>query len=112
VVHVAEKRKRNVDLLGEGRVCGGAVNAYPENFRVRGIDLSRGDSSLDRLKLFRSTAGKGQDVNGEKDIFLAAEVAELNGRALIAHQSEVWSSIADLEGNFCDLGFLDFLSYG
>jgi len=112
VVHVAEKRKRNVDLLGEGRVCGGAVNAYPENFRVRGIDLSRGDSSLDRLKLFRSTAGKGQDVNGEKDIFLAAEVAELNGRALIAYQSEVWSSIADLEGNFCDLGFLDFLSYG
>jgi len=97
VIHVAEKRKRDVDLFGEGRVGGGAVNAHAKNFRVRGVDLSRGDSSLDRLKLFRSTAGKGQDVNGKKDIFLAAEVAELNGRALIAYQSEVWSGITDFQ---------------
>src|SRR6266849_6643104 len=78
-------------------IGGAAVNAHAKNFRVRRVDLSRGDSSLDRLKLFRSTTGKGQDVNGKKDIFLAAEVAELYGCTLIADQSEVWSGITDLQ---------------
>jgi len=50
----------------------------------------------DRLKLLGSTAGEGQDVDGEKDIFLAAVVAELHGFPLVAEKSELRGRITDL----------------
>ena len=83
-VHIAEEREGDADLFGEGGVGGGTVHADAEDFGVRGVDFSGGDSSLDRLKLLRSTTGEGQDVDGEKDVLLAAIVAELHGFPLVA----------------------------
>ena len=102
-VHVAEEREGDADLLGEGGVGSGAIDADAENFRIRGVDFTGGDSSLDRLKLFRSTAGKGQDVDGEEDVLLAPIVAELHGFPSVAEKSEVRGGVADLEGHLGDL---------
>jgi hypothetical protein len=93
VVHVAEKREINADLLGEGGIGSRTVHANAENFRIRSVDLTRGDSSLDRLKLFRSTAGESQDVDGQENVLLAAEVAELYIFPLVAEQGKIGSGI-------------------
>jgi len=74
-VHVAEEREGDASLLGERGVGGGTVQTHSKNFGIRGVNLTGGDSSLDRLQLLGSTAGEGQNVNGEKDVFLAAIVA-------------------------------------
>jgi hypothetical protein len=106
-VHVAEEGKFDVDLLGEGGVCCRAIHAYTENFRIIGIDLARGESSLDRLELFGSTTSESQDINGEEYIFFAVKVAEPYGFPLIAEKSEIGSSVANFERQFRD--FLLFL---
>jgi hypothetical protein len=103
-IHVAEERKFNANLFGERGVGSGTINTDTEDFRIRGVNLTGGDSSLDRLKLFRSTAGEGQDVDGEKNILLAAIVAELHALPLVAKQSEIRGAVADLEGHFGDVG--------
>jgi hypothetical protein len=102
-VHVAEEREGDADLLGEGGVGSGAIHADAEYFRIRGVNLTGGDSSLDRLKLLRSTTGEGQDVDSEKHVFLAAIVAKLHGFPLVAEKGEIRSSVADLEDHFGDL---------
>jgi hypothetical protein len=102
-VHVAEEREGKADLLGESGVGSGAIQTNSENFRIRGVNLTGGDSSLDRLKLLRSTAGEGQDVDGEKDVLLAAIVAELHGFPLVAEKSELRGRVTDLEGHFGDM---------
>src|SRR5260370_21908913 len=99
-VHVAEEGKFNPDLLGEGGVASGPIHTNSENFRVRSVNLTGGDSSLDRLKLFRSTAGKGQDINGEKDVLLPSVVAELHGFPLVAEKSEIRGGVADFQRQF------------
>ena len=96
-VHVAEEGKLNVDLLGERGVGGGTIHAYTEDFRVGGVDLACGESSLDRLKLFRSTTGEGEDVDGEEYVFLAAVIAELDGFPLIAEEREIRGCVVDAE---------------
>ncbi len=63
-IHIAEEREGKANLLGERGVGGGTIQTNSENFRIRGVYLTGGDSSLDRLKLLRSTAGEGQDVDG------------------------------------------------
>jgi len=83
-VHVAEKRKLDVDLFGEGGIGRGGVHADAENFRIRRINFAAVDSRLDRLELFGSTAGEGEDVNGEQDVFLSFEIAKLDGLPLVA----------------------------
>jgi len=103
-VHVAEEGKFNTDLFGERGVGGGTIQTNSENFRIRGVNLTGGDSSLDRLKLLRSTAGEGQDVGGEKDVLLAAIVAELHGFPLVAEKREIGGGAADLEGHLGDFG--------
>ena len=102
-IHVAEEREGKADLFGESGVGSGTIQTNSENFRIRGVNFTGGDSSLDRLKLLRSTAGEGQDVDGEKDVFLPAVVAELNSFPLVAEKSEVRGRVADLEGHLSDL---------
>ena len=75
LVHVAEQRKFDIDLLGKGGVGRGTVHTYAKNFRVGGVDFSCAYSRLDRLELLGSTTGEGQNVNGQKDVFLPAKVA-------------------------------------
>jgi hypothetical protein len=101
-VHVAEERKLDVDRLGEGGVCCGGIHTYTENFRIVGVDLTRGESSLDRLQLLRSTTGEGENIDGEENIFLAVIIAELDGFPLIAEQGEVGSFVADFERELGD----------
>ncbi len=103
-VHVAEEGKSDADLLGEGRVGSGTIHADAEDFRIRGVDLTGGDSSLDRLKLLRSTTREGQDVNGKEDVLLAAEVAELHGFPAVAEKGEIRGGVTDLECHLSDLG--------
>src|SRR5258708_844942 len=105
-VHVAEEREGNADLLGEGGVGGGTIHADAEDFCIRGVNLTGGDSSLDRLKLLRSTTREGQNVDGEEDVLLAAIVAELHGFPSVAEESELRGGVADLQGHFGDLRFL------
>jgi hypothetical protein len=95
-VHVAEQRELDIDLLGEGGIGCGRIQADAKNFRIRGVDFSCVDSRLDRLELLGSTAGEGKYVHGQEDIFLAVKVAELDGFPLIAEQSEIGSGVADL----------------
>ena len=101
-VHVAEEREGDADLLGEGGIGGGTIQTDSENFCIRGVNLTGGDSSLDRLKLFRSTTGESQDVDGKKDVLLPAVIAELHGFPLVAEQSEVGSGGADFESHLGD----------
>lgn len=112
VVHVAEKREIDVDLLGEGSICSGTIHANAEDCGICGVDLTRGDSSLDRLKLFRSTAGKCQDVDGEKDVPLAAIVAELHTLPLIAKQGEVRCHVTHFQRHLCHFWLLHLLRQG
>jgi hypothetical protein len=111
-VHVAEEREGDADLLGECGVGSGAIHTDTEDFRIRGVDFSGGDSSLDRLKLLRSTAGEGQDVNGEVDVLLAAVVAELHGFPPVTEKSEVWGGVADLEGHLGNWRFFTLRNGG
>lgn len=96
-VHVTEQRKLDVDLLGESGVGCGGIHADAKNFGIGGVDFSCVDSRLDRLELFGSTSGEGENVDGEEDIFLAFVVAELNGFPLVAEQSEVRGGVSDFE---------------
>jgi hypothetical protein len=106
LVHVAEERKLDVDLLGESGVCCGGIHTYTENSRIVRIDLTGSESSLDRLKLLRSTTGEGEDVNGEEDILFAAEVRQLDGLPLVAEESKVRSVIANFQRSCGDLLFV------
>src|ERR1700751_4159381 len=78
LVHVAEQRKLDIDLLGKGRVGRGGIHTDTKNFGIRGVDFSCVDSRLDRLELFGSTTGESENVNSQEDIFLAAKVAQLD----------------------------------
>jgi hypothetical protein len=102
-VHVAEEGEGDADLLGKGGVGGRTIYANAEDFRIRGVDLTGGDSSLDRLKLLRSTAGESQDVDGKVDVLLAAVVAELHGFPAVAEKREIRSGVTDLERHLGDL---------
>jgi hypothetical protein len=40
VIHIAEKREIDVDLLGERGIGGGAIHANAEYCRIRSVDLA------------------------------------------------------------------------
>lgn len=81
-VHVAQERHGDADLLGECGVGGGTVYADSEDDGIAGFEL--GLISLIGLEFFRSTTGESQDVESENDVFLAAEIAQLDRFPLVA----------------------------
>src|SRR5580704_3974068 len=93
LVHVTEKRELDVDLFGEGGVRCGTIHAHAKNFGVGEVNLSCGYSRLHGLELFRSTTCECKNVDGEEDVLLALEVAQLNVLPLIAEQGEVGSRV-------------------
>jgi hypothetical protein len=95
-IHIAQERHGDADLFGEGGVGGGTVDADTEDDGVAGFEL--GLISLIGLKFFRSTTGEGQDVEGENDVFLAAEITQLDGFPLVAEKREIRGNVADLQG--------------
>src|SRR4029077_262727 len=103
-VHVAEKRKRNSDLLGECGVGGGTVDADSEDDGVACFEF--GQISLIGLKFFRSTAGKCQDVEGENDVFLASIIAQLHLLPLVAEEREIGRRVTYLQIRLGDGFFL------
>ena len=107
LIHIAQKRELDVDLLGEGGIGRGGIHADAENFRIGGVNFAAVDSRLDRLELLGSATGERENVNGEQDVFLALEIAQLDGFPLVAQQREVGSRVANFEG---DLGNLLILS--
>jgi hypothetical protein len=102
-VHVAEQGKLDIDLFREGGVGRGRIHTDAEDFSIRGVDFSCVDSRLDRLELFGSTTGEGENVDGEEDVFLALKVTKLDGFPLIAEKREIRSGVADFKGGLGDL---------
>ena len=106
LVHIAQEREFDVDLLGESGVGRGRIHTDAEDFRIGGINFAAVDSRLDRLELLRSTTSEGENVNGQKDVLFALKVAELDWLPLIAQKGEIGSWVADFERNSCDLFLL------
>src|ERR1051325_2042622 len=105
-VHVAKHGKFDVVLFGKSGIGRRRIHADAENFGIGSINFTCVDSRLDRLELFGSTTCEGKDIYREKDVFLAAKIAEFDGFPLITEESEIRRSVADLEGDFGDLFFL------
>jgi hypothetical protein len=106
-VHVTEKRKLNIDLLGEGGVGRWRIHTDAKNFGVGGVNFSCVDSRLDRLELLGSTTGEGENVDGKEHIFLTVKITELDGFPLIAKETEIGRGVANFERDLSDLvGFL------
>jgi hypothetical protein len=76
-------------------VSGVAINTNADDLRITLLEI--GNISLICLQLFRSTAGEGQDVEGECDALLAPEIAELNRLSVRVGESEIGRHVADLE---------------
>jgi hypothetical protein len=108
-IHVAEERHGDADLFGEGGVGGGTVDADTEDYCVAGFEL--GLISLIGLEFFRSTTCECQDVESKNDIFLAAEITQLDRLPLVAEKSEVRSHVAHFQSGLGN-GFLLLLSGG
>jgi len=102
--HIAQQREFHADFFGEGLVGGGSIDADAEDFGVFQVDLARIDTRLVSLQLFRSTARKGKNVKRQDDVLLAAVVAQLHRRVLIAAQREIGRHVSDLQGRVRDRG--------
>jgi hypothetical protein len=95
-IHVAQERHRDADLFGEGGVCGGAVYTDSEDDGVTGFEF--GLISLIGLEFLRSTTCESQDVESENDIFLAAEIAQLDRFPFVAEKGEIRGGVAHFQG--------------
>src|SRR5260370_9407092 len=71
-VHVAEEREGKANLLGERRVGGGTIQTNSENFRIRGVNFTGGDSTLDRRNLLACTPREAQTESPATTSFLTA----------------------------------------
>jgi len=71
---ITEQRESESILLREHLIGGRAVNADAQHLCARVLEF--GDISLIRLELFRSASGKGQNIECEHHVLLAAEIAQ------------------------------------
>ena len=102
---IAENWECNSELFCEFAVGGNAVDTHSEDLSLVGFEF--GDISLIRLQLLRSTAGKGEHVDRQYDIFLTFEIAQLVLLSVRGAKREVRSFISDLQVCFwwnCLLG--------
>jgi hypothetical protein len=100
--HVAQEREFHPDFFSEGGVGRGSINTDAEDGGVFEVDLARVDTRLVCLKFFRSTTGEGKNVEGQYNVLLAAEIAQLHGLSLIAAQGEIGRHVSDLEEGVSD----------
>jgi hypothetical protein len=92
---IAEDGECNSELFCEFAVGGNAVDTHSEDLSFVSFEL--GDISLIRLQFLRSTAGKGEHINRQHDIFLTFEIAQLVRLAVGGAQGEVRSLVSDLQ---------------
>jgi hypothetical protein len=104
MIHIAEERKRDADLLGECGVGGGTVYADAEDYGVASFEL--GHISLIGLQFLGSTARECQNVKGQDDGFLAAKITELHRFPIIREQGEIRRDVSHLQVRFGDGVFL------
>ena len=69
---IAEQRKCHADVFLKAFVGREAINADAQHLCIALLEF--GDIRLIRLQLLRSTAGEGQNVEGEHHVLLAAKV--------------------------------------
>jgi hypothetical protein len=92
---VAEQREGHSYIFLETFVSGVAVNTDADDLRISFLEV--GDISLIRLQLLRSTAGKSQHVEGERDVLLSPKVAELDGLPVGIGEGEIGSHVPNFE---------------
>ena len=92
---VAQQRESHTDVFLETIVGGVAVNADTDNLRVALFKV--GNISLIRLQFLRSTSGEGEHVEGERNVLLAPEVAELDGLSIRVCEGKVGCHVTHLE---------------
>ena len=91
---IAQQRKGDSEILREAFVGGRTVNADSENLCAGGFEF--GDISLIRLQFLRSTTGESEYVEGQHDILLAFEIAQLHRLSVGVRQSKVGRRVTNL----------------
>jgi len=94
-LEVTEKREHEAFLLCEGGISGSTIDTDSQHLGA--ILLELGDISLIRLELLGSAASKGQNVEGQHNIFLPPVIAQLYLLAGLVGQAEVGGLIAHLQ---------------
>ena len=92
---IAEKRKRDSNLVGEGFVGEGTIHAHTQDLGVG--CFQRFQVLLEVFHLLRSTTGKSENIERQHDVLLAAVVAQLHifeVAAIEVFQGEVRRHIA------------------
>ena len=92
---IAQQRERNCELFGKFTVGGNAVNTQSKNLSLIRFEL--GDISLIRLQFLRSTTGESEHINGQYDIFLAFEIAQLVHLSVSSTKAEFRRLVADFQ---------------
>jgi hypothetical protein len=105
-LHVAQEREFHADFLGKRVVGRGSINADAKYRGVIEVDLAGVDTRLVSLKLLRSTTGEGEYVKRQDDRLLAAVIAQLYRRTLVAAQREIGREVSDLKKGVGELGLL------
>src|SRR5207245_6878191 len=102
-LHVTQQRELHADLVGEFGVGGNGVDADADHRRVVEVDLAGVDTSLVSLEFLRSTTCKGENVERQDDVFLAAIIAQIHRGAPGDFQGEYWRHVDDLQIIVSDL---------
>ena len=93
---VAQQGKGDGDFLCPRGVAEGAVHAYTQYLGVRSFQLLQ--ILLEVLHLLGSTTGESEDVKGEGDVLLAAEVMQGHLVAMSVHEGKIRRHVPDLDG--------------
>src|SRR5229473_3387344 len=93
---IAQEGKGDSDFLCPRGVAEGAVHTNTQDLGVCSFQLCQ--VLLEVLHLLGSTTCEGEDVKGESDVFLAAEVMQGHLVAMGVHQREVRRHVPDLDG--------------
>jgi hypothetical protein len=92
---IAEQWECHPYVFLEAVVSRVAVNADADDLCVRFFEF--GNISLIRLQLFRSTAGEGEHIEGERDVLLSPKIRELDGLSIRVSENEIGCHLPDLE---------------
>jgi hypothetical protein len=73
---ITEQREGDSNLVGEGFVGEGAIHAHTQDLGVGSFQLLQ--ILLEVFHLLGSTAGESKDIKGQRNIFLAAILAQVD----------------------------------
>src|SRR5437660_5093774 len=105
---VAQQGKSDGDFFCPRGVAEGAIHAYTQYLGVGSFQLLQ--VLLEVLHLLGSTNGESEDVKGEGDVLLAAEVMQGHRVAMGVHEGKIRRHVPDLNGGIGQDVFLLRLS--